>query len=293
MILNISGRTDIVAFYTPWFMKRYKEGYVDVRNPFYKESISRIKFDKVDMIVFCTKNPCPIIPYIHEIKQPIIFHITITPYHKEIEPNVPDKKKIISAVQKLSTILGKDKIYIRYDPIFLNEKYTIDYHLKAFDKLTEILEGYTENIIISFLDDYKNVKTHASELKIKKLTETDYKKIGTNFIQSAKKHNIKIRTCYEEKNLVEYGFEQEPCVPRQLAYQLTGKKYKKWKARGCECAEMVDIGGYNTCPHLCKYCYANYDEKQIEKNRQEHNIDSSLLIGKPKEQDKIKERVEK
>ena len=34
MILNVSGRTDIVAFYSKWFMNRYKEGYVDVRNPF-------------------------------------------------------------------------------------------------------------------------------------------------------------------------------------------------------------------------------------------------------------------
>ena len=68
MILNVSGRTDIVAFYSDWFMKRYKEGYVDVRNPFYPNQISRIYFDKVDMIVFCTKNPHPIIPYLKEIK---------------------------------------------------------------------------------------------------------------------------------------------------------------------------------------------------------------------------------
>ena len=34
MILNVSGRTDIVAFYSKWFMNRYKDGYVDVRNPY-------------------------------------------------------------------------------------------------------------------------------------------------------------------------------------------------------------------------------------------------------------------
>ena len=85
MILNVSGRTDIVAFYTEWFMNRYKEGYVDVRNPFYERLVSRIYFDDVDLIVFCSKNPLPIIPYIEKIDNPIIFNVTITPYHKDIE----------------------------------------------------------------------------------------------------------------------------------------------------------------------------------------------------------------
>ena len=57
MILNVSRRTDIVAFYTEWFMNRYKEGFVDVRNPFNPKMISRINFSNVDAILFCTKNP--------------------------------------------------------------------------------------------------------------------------------------------------------------------------------------------------------------------------------------------
>ena len=113
MILNISGRTDIVAFYTKWFMNRYKEGYVDVRNPYHKKQVSRIYFNNVDLILFCTKNTLPIIKYINIIDKPIIFHITITPYNKDIEPNVTDKKIIIDAVKEISNIIGKDNIYIR------------------------------------------------------------------------------------------------------------------------------------------------------------------------------------
>ena len=78
MILNVSGRTDIVAFYSKWFINRYREGYVDVRNPFNYNMVSRIKFSSVDAILFCTKNPNPIIEYITEIDKPIIFHVTIT-----------------------------------------------------------------------------------------------------------------------------------------------------------------------------------------------------------------------
>ena len=95
MILNVSGRTDIVAFYTNWFMNRYKEGYVYVRNPFNLKLVNKISFEDVDLIMFCTKNPIPIIDRLKEIDKPILFHITLTPYKKDIEPNVPPKGKII------------------------------------------------------------------------------------------------------------------------------------------------------------------------------------------------------
>ena len=121
MILNVSGRTDIVAFYTPWFMNRYKDGYVDVRNPFYPKKVSRIDFSLVDLIVFCTKNPLPIIPYLKEFKQPIVFQITLTPYKKDIEPNVIDKSKIIEGIKEVSKIVGIENTYVRYDPILLND----------------------------------------------------------------------------------------------------------------------------------------------------------------------------
>lgn len=121
MILNISGRTDIVAFYSEWFKNRYKEGYVDVRNPIYPKLVSRIYFKNVDLIVFCTKNPHPIIDFLSNITEPIIFHITLTPYKKDIEPNVPDKKEVIEDIKKISNIIGKENIYVRYDPIFLND----------------------------------------------------------------------------------------------------------------------------------------------------------------------------
>ena len=118
MILNVSGRTDVVAFYTPWFMNRYKEGFVDVRNPIYPKLVSRIYFDDVDCIVFCTKNPHPILPFLKEIKQPILFQVTLTPYKSDIEPNVLDKKRVIEDIKKISNILGSERVYVRYDPIF-------------------------------------------------------------------------------------------------------------------------------------------------------------------------------
>ncbi len=292
MILNISGRTDVVAFYTPWLMKRYHEGYLDVRNPFYPKLVSRIYMKDVDLIVFCTKNPHPIIPHLKEIHHKILFQVTLTPYHKDIEPNVGNKKCVIEDIQKVAKIIGKEKVYVRYDPILVNEKYSIDYHIKAFEKMCGQLEGATSHIIVSFLDDYKNVRKNEEILKVKELTEEDYEKLGKSFSEIATRHQMSVQTCAEERTLFEYGFIQEDCVSKELAYAITGKKFKKWNARGkkCGCVEMVDIASYNTCPHFCKYCYANFDEQQVLENRKHHHPSSTLLIGFLEDGDEIKVR---
>ena len=245
MILNVSGRTDIVAFYSNWFMNRLKEGYVLVRNPYYKTLVSKIYFKDVDAIVFCTKNPIPILDKLDDINIPFIFHVTLTPYKKDIEPNVPPKGLIINAIKKLSQKIGKDKLWIRYDPVFINDYYTVDYHIKNFDNMCKLLSGYVNKIIISFLDMYQNVRYNMPYLRAKK-----------------------------------------------IAKDLTKKdKFKKWTARGkCSCVSMVDIGEYNTCKHMCKYCYANYDENAVFKNVREHSDLSPMLTGNVTKKDSIKER---
>ena len=290
MILNVSSRTDIIAFYEKWLIKRVEAGFVDVRNPFNPKLVNRINFSDVDLILFCTKNPIPILNDLNKIKIPYLFQITITPYKRDIEPNVPSKKEIIEAVKKISQAIGKENVSVRYDPIFLSEKYNIAYHIKAFKKLCMLLNGYVETIIVSFLDEYKNVLKNKNVLQYRKFTEEDYKIIGKNFSKIAKLNKMKVQTCFEDRNLTEYGFTKGECLSHELAYRLTGKKYKSWKARKCNCVEMVDIGVYNSCKHFCKYCYANYDEKIVNNNFKNHDVNSSLLIGNIKKDDIIKTR---
>ena len=294
MILNISGRTDIVAFYSDWLINRLDEGFIDVRNPFNPKMVSRIMMDDVDLLFFCTKNPDPILDKLKDIKKKIYFHVTLTSYKKDIEPHIPPKGKVIESIKKLSNIIGKENLVIRYDPIFISEEYSLDYHVKAFDKLCELLDGYVCKILIHFINDYKNVRNNYSTLKYRKLTEKDYETIGRSFSESAKKHNIVVHTCNEERDLTEFGFIKDDCISKELAFKLTGKIYKKkWKDRKdliCQCVEMVDIGVYNTCKHFCKYCYANYDEKKVSNNYNKHNPKSSLLIGELSDDDIIKIR---
>ncbi len=293
MILFASGRTDIPAFYSNWFINRVKVGFVDVRNPFNQKLVSRIYFSDVDMIMFCSKNPLPMINKLDILKVPVLFHVTITPYSKDVEPNIPDKRLIIEGVKKLSLVLGIDNVVVRYDPIFLSDKYNADYHIRAFDKLCKNLNGYVNKIIVSFMDEYKNVRSNKNILKYRAFTREDYKKIGEAFSKSAHDNGMSVQTCFEDEDLTQYGFVKGECLSHELAYILTGKKFKSSnvrKEKKCECVQMVDIGDYNSCMHMCKYCYANYDEKAVSNNFERHDDNSSLLIGSIQRDDVIKVR---
>lgn len=293
MILFASGRTDIPAFYSKWFINRVKAGFVDVRNPFNQNLVSRINFSDVDLIMFCSKNPLLMIDKLKVLKVPVLFHVTITPYSKDVEPNIPDKRLIIEGVKKLSLVLGIDSVVLRYDPIFLSDKYNVDYHIRAFDKLCKNLNGYVNKIIVSFMDEYKNVRSNKNILKYRTFTREDYKKIGEAFSKSAMDNGMSVQTCFEDNDLTEYGFVKGECLSHELAYILTGKKFKSSnvrKEKKCECVQMVDIGDYNSCMHMCKYCYANYDEKAVSSNFKMHDDNSSLLIGSIQSDDVIKVR---
>lgn len=293
MILFASGRTDIPAFYSNWFINRVEAGFVDVRNPFNQKLVSRIYFSDVDLIMFCSKNPLPMINKLDMLNVPVLFHVTITPYGKDVEPNIPDKRLIIEGVKKLSLVLGIDNVVVRYDPIFLSDKYNVDYHIKAFDKLCKNLNGYVNKIIVSFMDEYKNVRSNKNILKYRAFTREDYKKIGEAFSKSAHDNGMSVQTCFEDEDLTEYGFVKGECLSHELAYILTGKKFKSSnvrKEKKCECVQMVDIGDYNSCMYMCKYCYANYDEKAVSSNFERHDDNSSLLIGSIQRDDVIKVR---
>ena len=98
MILNTGCRTDIPAYYSEWFYNRIKEGFVLARNPYYPNQVMKYSLESeiIDCICFCTKNPEPMISRIEEIKQfKQFWQVSITPYGREIEPNVPDKELVM------------------------------------------------------------------------------------------------------------------------------------------------------------------------------------------------------
>lgn len=143
MIINTGQRTDIPAFYSEWFANRLKEGYVCVRNPYNPKQVSRYRLNPsvVDVIGFCTKNPAPMFKYMDLLQDyGQYWFVTITSYGKDIEPNVPDKHRLLEDFKKLSSIAGANATGWRYDPILLNDKYTKEYHIRAFEKMASQLQ---------------------------------------------------------------------------------------------------------------------------------------------------------
>ncbi len=294
MILMVSGRTDIIKFYTPWFIKRLEEGFIDVRNPINLKLVSRIFLKDVNLIVFCTKDPRPIVPFLKNIKIPFLFQVTLTAYQNDIEINVRDKSSIIASIKEISKIIGKENLFLRYDPILLNDKYDVNYHIKAFRRINELLNGYVYRYIISFIDIYKNVIFHKNELKLKEISKANMKEICEVFSMIAKDYNSEVSACAESDELLNYGLIKGNCISLKDAYRLTGsldfKKQNIRKSVNCSCLKTVDIGVYNSCLNKCLYCYANFKEEDINNNYLKHDINSSMLIGHLNNDDIIKIR---
>jgi DNA repair photolyase len=284
MIINTGCRTDIPAYFSEWFFNRIKEGYVYVRNPYYKNQVMKYRLtpDVVDCLSFCTKNPGPMLPRIHEIDAFRQFwFVTITPYGKEIEPNVPDKEKVIEDFKKLSENIGAEKIGWRYDPIFITDKYTLKNHIENFEKMATELAGYTHDCIISFIDLYE--KTKRNFPGVKAVTKEEHIALAKEFVRIGKKYDIKIKTCVEGQELSKFGIDCSGCMTKSVIEKAIGvslKFHQKKSTRGgCNCLLGNDIGAYNTCDHGCVYCYANYDQKTVIDNMKLHNPKSPFLIG--------------
>ena len=294
MIINTGMRTDIPAFYSQWFLNRIREGYVYVRNPYYRNQVTKYLLNPtvVDCLAFCTKNPHPLLAHLNELEQ---FHqfwfVTITPYGKDIEPNVPNKKQVIYDFKILSKHLGKEAVALRYDPILINEQFDVDRHIQCFAKLLHELKGYTEDCTISFIDMYEKVKRNAPDLRPP--TKEEQIALAKAFSQIGKQNHITVHACCEKEFLKEYGLDVTGCMRKEIIEKAIQNKLdapkNDRKRMACNCLLGNDIGAYNTCMHLCKYCYANANQELVKENCKKHHSNSPFLIGELEPDDKITE----
>ena len=298
MIINTGCRTDIPAFYSKWLMNRIREGFVYVRNPYGESQVTKYSLSPnvVDCLAFCTKNPEPMLKYLDELdiyKQ--YWFVTITPYGKDIEPVVPDKEKVIESFKKLSEHIGVNSIGWRYDPIFIGMGYNIEKHIEAFEKMAKQLKGYTKDVTISFLDLYEKVKRNAPN--IRPPTRDEAIQIGKAFARIGKENGMTIHSCCEKTYLAEYGIDCKGCMSQEIVEKGIKTKLNPLKRKSlredCNCLMGNDIGAYNTCGHLCKYCYANANAGLVRENMKKHIPTSPFLIGGNEEGDKITEAKQK
>jgi hypothetical protein len=286
MIISASRRTDIPAYYSKWFFNRLREGFVLIRNPMNIHQISKVSLapDVVDCIVFWSKNPKAMIDKLHLLAAyPYYFQFTLNSYAQDIETGLPKKREIIDTFQKLSAMIGAENVIWRYDPILLNEKYTLAYHVENFGRLAHYLKGCAKKVTISFIDFYSKITKNINLLNIKQISVEDKDTIAKQLSAIARENGFAINTCAEDIDLSQYGVSHARCIDDILIEQIIGCKLSvrkdKTQRLECGCVASVDIGAYNSCAHDCLYCYANYNRKSAEENRKQHSLYSPLLIG--------------
>ena len=299
MILNISGRTDIVHHYSDWLFKRFEEGWVLSRNSLFQNSVRRYELspDTIDCLIFGSKNYAPVLERIHEITERFntYFYYTITAYGRDIEPGVPDIDTSIDTLLKLSEIVGPRRVAWRYDPILLTEKYTVARHLETFEYIAGRLSGHIDRCIFSFVEMYSKHKTNLPQLI--PLTASDMDAAASGLGVIAAKCGILLQTCGPEENYARYGIETSGCVTLDILGRANDLQFRKMKHKGfregCHCIESRDIGALNSCPNGCKYCYANKDADLPRANYALHDPESPLLIGQLKPTDNLQPGAQK
>ncbi len=298
MILSVSRRTDIPAHFSEWLMGRLKAGYALVRNPVNHAQISKITLspDVIDCIVFWSKDPRNLLPYLPEIDRlgyRYYFQFTLTPYGKDLEPKLREKAEIEQTLLLLSEKIGRQRIVWRYDPIILNDAWSIKRHKEEFARMCEKFSKAVRSITISFVDRYPKLKTSL----IRPITLQEMQELGKFIGDTAAKHRLCVHTCCETADLTQYGITKASCIDAQIVEELAGRhitvRRDKNQRPGCGCCESFDIGVYNTCPYGCVYCYANFSPESTLHNLEQYDPRGELLIGKVLEGEPIRERESK
>ena len=293
MIINTGMRTDIPAFYSDWFIDKIKKAKVCVRNPYNPHQITQYTLDPkvVDCLIFCSKNPAPLIRKIEKLKDyKQLWHVTVTPYGRDIEPLVPYYQDVLNQIKDLNNFIPTFNISWRYDPIFLSEYYTEEYHYDAFNHFAQQLNGYAHHAIISYINLYQNtIRNHNHPLEVPFETKL---RMTKQLSQIAKANNLNLIVCGGEKELQAFSSEQKICIDQRYLEKIIGDNIKiphnyKGVRDDCACILGHDLGTYNTCIHGCTYCYANFDHKLARANFRTHNPESLLLFGDIRPQDHV------
>lgn len=301
IIISASRSTDIPAFYSDWLMQRLQKGFVKWINPFNGMPIY-VSFQKTRLFVFWSKNPKPMLKHINTFDDKGLnyyFQFTLNDYDKEgYEPSVPCLEERIETFINLSERLGKDRVIWRFDPLLLTDKLSLEDLLKKVEKIGNQLAKYTSRLVFSFADivAYSKVSRNLMKLNISahEFTIDEMQSFAQELSILNQNWGLNLSTCAEKLDLDSYGIEHNRCIDDQLIikcfkydivlmnfvgytadiFNSIGIRTKNLKDKGqremCGCIKSKDIGEYNTCPHLCVYCYANATPKTALLNYKRH-----------------------
>ncbi len=334
VIVSASRSTDIPAFYADWFFHRLEVGYSAWTNPFNGVK-SIVSYENTRFIVFWSKNPEPLIPYLHILKERNIncyIQYTLNDYKDEKLEKVPSLNKRIATFKELVLKLGIGRVVWRFDPLILSDDITIDDLLNKIKNIGDQLKGYTEKLVFSYADIelYKKVKSNLirNGIPYKDWTELQMAEFAErlSMMNGERGWNYTLATCCEKIDIEKYDIAHNRCIdgdlitkiawddntlmkfmgvkimevppldlfsssielPKNAIFLPNGKYFISAHKKDigqrtlCGCMVAKDIGEYNTCPHLCEYCYANSTKQMAINNWKCHrnNKFAETITGK-------------
>ena len=314
IIISASRSTDIPAFYADWFFDRLEKGYSAWTNPFNGVK-SYVSYENTRFIVFWSKNPRPLLPYLPILKERNIkcyIQYTLNDYEGYQLEKVPPLSTRIETFKLLVKELGVGSIIWRFDPMILTDDISIETLLDKVKGIGDSLLGYTEKLVFSYADiaTYKKVKYNLekSGVPYHEWTEEQMQEFAAKLSEMNRERgwNYQLATCSEKIDIEKYGILHNRCIDADLITRLAWDDkrlmdFMKVKVRLphnqyfismhkkdpgqralCGCMAAKDIGEYNTCPHLCEYCYANTTKERAIENwkRHQQNRNADTITGK-------------
>ncbi|MEW6266762.1 MAG: DUF1848 domain-containing protein [Thermodesulfobacteriota bacterium] len=297
MIISASRRTDLPAWYSAWFMNRVRSGWCLAANPFNPKQVTRISLqpDEVDVFVFWTRNPRPMLPGLAELDERgyrYYFLFTVTPYAQDLEPHLPPLEERLAAFVQLSDRLGPERVIWRYDPIIISNVTDHDFHRRSFERLSGALRASTRRVIISLVHYYaktirnlRPLEGQGFQFDLEAADRPATLALLRDLADMARARGLEIYTCAEKKDYTELGLKPGRCLDGDLIEKLWGLGRVRPKDPGqretCGCAASKDIGATDTCLHGCRYCYATVSFEAARRRQAGHDPASPILIGQP------------
>lgn len=280
MIVSASYRTDIPAFYSNWFARRLTAGYVLVANPYGgKPYRVAMRGEGVDGFVFWTRNMEPFQENLATLAEqgiPFMVQYTATGYPRALEPSVVNAQQAVAAITNLARLYGKRAVVWRYDPIVFTDLTDPGFHRNNFAQLAHALAGSVDEVCVSFAQIYRKSRRNLDRAAkqhgfIWRDPDWAEKQALLGDLQViAAEHRMRLTVCSQP----EVHGEAARCIDVKRLADLAGRDIatrQKGNRPGCLCAESRDIGGYDTCPHGCVYCYAVGDRDKALANYRGHD----------------------
>ena len=299
VVVSASRATDVPKFYADWLLARLRAGFCIWTNPFNRRDY-RVSFEKTRALVFWTKDPKPLLSRLDELEdlgfRQYYFQFTLNDYVCEgLEPNVPSVEERVATFHALAERIGASRVVWRYDPLLLSPSITIDTLIERIAAIGRALKGCTEKLVFSFADiaGYRKVIRNLAGTGCREFTHDEKVEFVTRLCELNREFGLTLATCAEDIDLAMFGVRPNKCVDDDLMVRLfyedaalmaflgaecnlfgnwmvKRSRKDKGQRKACGCVVSKDIGMYDTCPHLCRYCYANASAEQVVANWNRH-----------------------